>query len=386
MIRIGCIGGGQLLMLMALDSRRKALPFEFIALDPSKECPARPYLAEFIQGDFKDQWKIRELASKADILTYELEFTNSDALQLLTLKLPIHPSPSTLKTIQNKYTQAKFLRDHKIDVPDFEFVDDANSIKTALNLFGYPLMLKACYDSYDGIGNFLVKEDDEIEEALRYFGGKKLMAQEFIPFDKEISVIASKNTQGEIRLFPVAENIHLNNILRTTIVSNRLDDKTKAKAQDLAYRVMDAFQGAGTFGIEMFARDGEVSINEIAPRVHNSGHYTLDACETSQFEQHLRAISGMSLGSTEMNCDIAIMHNILGGMNGYTGRFKFEGLEELSTMPGVSFYDYGKREISSKRLRKLGHATFKYNNVISLDNALKDSLSAMQRIKIKEAA
>jgi 5-(carboxyamino)imidazole ribonucleotide synthase len=215
-------------------------------------------------------------------------------------------------------------------------------------------MLKACEDSYDGRGNFLITSKSKVHEAFDYFSGRECMLEKFVPFTKEISIMVARNPSGQIESFPVAENIHKNSILDTTIAPARITRKVELKAKKIAERTMEMLQGAGIFGIEMFVtKKGEVLVNEIAPRPHNSGHYTNEACSVSQFEQHLRAVLDLPLSRPEL-LSPAVMVNILGPENS-NGPYAIKGMMRLLSVHGVKLYIYGKK--TAKPRRKMGHIT-----------------------------
>ena len=346
---LGIIGGGQLGMM--LTEAAKKMPehiSKVIVLDPNENCSASLVGAEQIVADFKDKDSIINLANQVDIITYEIESGDSDVLKSVENKAEINPSPETLKTIQDKFLQKTFLQNHNIPVPEFIKVDDIEEVKEGLKKFGYPALLKARRDAYDGKGNFKIDSENEIETAYDYFKGQKLMLEKFVPFKMEVSVIASRNTKGEIKTYPLVENIHEKNILRETIAPSRTSNEVSEKAKKIASNTMDVLKGAGVFGIEMFVtQDDEIVINEIAPRVHNSGHHTLQSSKTSQFEQHLRAILGLDLGSTELLHN-TIMYNILGNLD-FQGEYKKIEISEKNI-----FLKMYEKKIS-KPLRKLGH-------------------------------
>jgi 5-(carboxyamino)imidazole ribonucleotide synthase len=352
-ICVGIIGGGQLGKMIAHEARRMSL--KIIVLDPTEGCPASRIADEQIVASFKDENAIMQLAEKCDVLTYEIELANSAALKELDTKgYPVRPAPETLRTIQNKYRQKVFLREHHIDVPDFELVRSEDHLYELCKKFGFPMMLKACENSYDGRGNFLITSISNVHEAFNYFPNCELMAEKFVSFTKEISIMVARNPSGQITSFPVAENIHKNNILDTSIVPARISRKVELKAKRMSEMTMEVLQGAGIFGIEMFVtRKGDVLVNEIAPRPHNSGHYTNEACSISQFEQHLRAVLDLPLGKPELLCP-AVMVNILGSESS-RGSYSIVGLTRLLNVPGVKLYMYGKK--TSKPGRKLGHIT-----------------------------
>ncbi|HSG83036.1 MAG TPA: 5-(carboxyamino)imidazole ribonucleotide synthase [Nitrosopumilus sp.] len=346
---LGIIGGGQLGMMIAEAAKKMPDEIsEIIVLDPTENCPAAQVGATQIIADFKDKDAIIELANKSDIITYEIESGDSDVLKSVQDKAEINPSPETLKIIQDKFLQKSFLQENKIPVPEFIEIKNIEDVKEGVKKFGIPTMLKARRDAYDGRGNFKINSEDDIQTAYDYFKGQPLLLEKFVPFRMEVSVIASRNTKGQIKTYPLVENIHHENILRETIAPARVSDSIAKKAEEIAEKTMSVLKGAGIFGIEMFVtKDEEVVINEIAPRVHNSGHHTLQSSETSQFEQHLRAILGLELGSTRLIHN-SIMYNILGDSS-FTGEYLPLNVSE----PGVFLKMYGKK--ISKPLRKLGH-------------------------------
>src|SRR6188472_3574764 len=299
-IRIGIIGGGQLGKMIAQEAKR--MSFEIIILDPSEDCPASCLSDELILADFKSELAIRKLAKKSDVITYEIELANSKALKSLeSRRYPVYPSPETLRIIQNKFRQKSFLMHNNINVPKFDLVRSEESLRNLCTEYGLPAMLKACEDSYDGRGNFLISSKNKIHQALEFFHGKQCMLEKFIPFVKEISIMVARNSHGQIVSFPVSENIHKNNVLDMTIVPARISKEVGLKAKKIAEKTIGALKGAGIFGIEMFVtNDEDVILNEIAPRPHNSGHYSIEACSISQFEHHIRAILDLPLSKPQL--------------------------------------------------------------------------------------
>lgn len=370
---LGIIGGGQLGMM--LTEAAKTLSGEIskiIVLDPTKNCPAALAGAEQIVADFKDQSAIIKLAEKSDIITYEIESGDSDVLKSVEKNAEINPSPETLRIIQDKFLQKTFLKANQIPVPDFLLIENIDDIKKGLEKFGYPALLKARRDAYDGKGNYKIDSKENIQSAYDYFKGQSLLLEKFVPFKMEVSVIASRNTRGQIKTYPLVENLHEANILRETIAPARVSLEIKKNAENIAKKTMTVLKGAGIFGIEMFiTKHDTILINEIAPRVHNSGHHSLQSSATSQFEQHLRAILGLELGSTELIHN-TVMYNILGSKD-------FEGKYKLPKMTEKNLYlkMYGK-EIS-KPLRKLGH----FNLVGSNGESIPELLEQLQNIKPK---
>ena len=345
--RLGIIGGGQLGMMITEAAKNLSNEIsEIIVLDPTENCPAAQAGAKQIVGDFKDEDAIVKLAEQSDIITYEIESGNTDVLS--KVKAEIEPSPSTLGIIQDKLLQKTFLLENELPISQFYKITSLDDLRKKINELGLPVLLKSRRDAYDGRGNYKISSLEEIEKAYQYFDGKSLMVEKFVDFKMEVSVIAVRNTKGEIAVYPLVENIHEDNILKMTVAPARVSDDVINDAGEIAKKTMDVLKGAGVFGIEMFIdQNDRILINEIAPRVHNSGHHTLQSCRTSQFEQHLRAILGLELGSTDL-VHKTVMCNIL-GPDGFEGKYKPVQLEK----DGVYLKMYGKDV--SKPQRKLGH-------------------------------
>ena len=368
--RLGIIGGGQLGMMIteAAQNLSDAIS-EITVLDPTVNCPAVQAGAKQIVGDYKDEDAIVKLAEQSDIITYEIESGNTDVLS--KLEAEIEPSPSTLGIIQDKLSQKTFLSENGLSVSQFYEITSLENLHEKIKELGLPVLLKARRDAYDGRGNFKITSPDEIEKAYQHFDGKSLMVEKFVNFKMEVSVIAARNTKGEIAVYPLVENIHENNILKITIAPARVSNDVIMNAGNIAKKTMEVLKGAGVFGIEMFIdQDDKILINEIAPRVHNSGHHTLQSCRTSQFEQHLRAIFGLDLGSTDL-IHKTVMCNIL-GPDGFEGKYKPVQLEK----DGAYLKMYGKS--ISKPQRKLGHF-----NVVDISNSkdISELLETVDEIK-----
>ncbi|HEY7366948.1 MAG TPA: 5-(carboxyamino)imidazole ribonucleotide synthase [Nitrosopumilaceae archaeon] len=370
---LGIIGGGQLGMMLTEAAAKFSKEIsKVIVLDPTEGCPASKVGAKQIIGDFKDEKAIVDLASKSDIITYEIESGDSDVLKSIESKTKITPSPETLKKIQDKLVQKIFLSENKLPVAEFVEINSLNDLKQKIKKFGYPSLLKIRKYAYDGRGNFKINSEKELDIAYEQFKGQSMMLEKFIDFKMEVSVIAARNTLGEIATYPLVENIHEENILRATIAPARVNEKIAKDAEYVAKKTMEVLKGAGVFGIEMFVtKDDKILINEIAPRVHNSGHHTLQSSKTSQFEQHIRAILGLKLGSTEI-VHPTIMYNILGPKN-FQGKYK-----PVKIIPenGVYLKMYEKEE--SKPKRKLGHL-----NIVDLEDSknIDTLLNKLERIK-----
>ena len=367
---LGIIGGGQLGMMLTEAAQNLGDISKIIVLDPTENCPAAKVGAQQIVADFKDEDAIKKLSELSDIITYEIESGNSDVLKKLEENTEINPSPDTLRIIQDKLLQKQFLQKNGIAVAEFEKIGNKEELNQMIDKMGLPLLLKTRRDAYDGRGNYKINSKSEIDDALDLFSGKTLMVEKFVKFEKEVSVIAARNTKGEISTYPVVENIHENNILRTTIAPGRVSEIVRKEAEKIAEKTMEVLHGAGVFGIEMFVTsDDEILINEIAPRVHNSGHHTLQSCNTSQFEQHLRAILGMDLGDSSIKTP-TIMYNILGPKT-----FQGEYNVLFKKQDNIHLKMYGKLE--SKPQRKIGHV-----NVVDVENrGMEELLKQVEDLK-----
>jgi len=356
--RIGIVGGGQLGKMMILEAKR--LGFYVAVLDPAHDCPASSVCDEVIVAKFTDESAYFRLAEKVDVITYEFEHINTAALEKIEKDgTPVYPSVRSLKTIQNKYLQKCKLRDSGIAVSRLskEYTAD----------LGSPQMFKAALGSYDGKGNWVIRSVHDVPGNVDGF------FEEFVDFKLEISVIACRGIDGTVVTYPVAENIHKNSILDMTVVPARISFDTEMDAEELAKEVMKVFKGVGTFCVEMFVdKKGKVSVNEVAPRPHNSGHYTIEGTFANQFENHIRAIAGLPLGCTEIDKS-AVMVNLLGESD---GKAQLVGLEQAYKIdPLLHVHMYGKSE--SKIGRKMGHFT-----VVSDDiEDTKDIIKRAEKIK-----
>jgi 5-(carboxyamino)imidazole ribonucleotide synthase len=347
--RVGLIGGGQLGRMIVKAG--KSLGCVCVVLDPVPHSPAGQIAARQIVGGYHDAEKIRELAADCDVLTFELENIGADTLAELEAEgRPVHPSASVLTTIQDKLTQKRFLRDHDIPTSDFEEVVSPNLEQ--FHAFGFPLVQKARRGGYDGRGVAVMATEAAFERQLPV----PSLIEHFVETEKEIAVLVARSTTGEIKTYPTVEMcMHLReNLLDLLLAPADIDDAVREQAEAIAIRTVEALQGVGIFGVEMFVdRSGRILVNEVAPRTHNSGHHTIEANVTDQFEQHLRAILGLPLGSTE-TLSPAAMINLLGAP-GETGKPVLRGLDETLAIPGVCMHLYGKATTSP--FRKMGHIT-----------------------------
>ena len=352
--KIGIIGGGQLGKMMILEAKR--LGFYVITLDPEQNCPSCSISDELIVAAFDDEEAIFELAEKVDVITYEYEHIGVTALEKVEKEGPaVYPSVASLKVIKDKLAQKTALQEQQVPVPEFVKVETVEDIYAVGERFQYPMMLKTTKGGYDGKGVALIHSYDNVVTAYESLGGgsKELMVEAFVPFEMEISIIACRGIDGARKIYPVAENIHQNSILDTTMVPARISKKQMEVAQKIADQVMEVFAGVGTFCVEMFVVGNEIYVNEVAPRPHNSGHYTIEGTWTNQFENHIRAIVGLPLGDVSLITP-TVMINLLGEIQ--DGRAEVLGVEEAYHQgQHLKVHIYGKKNV--KVDRKMGHFT-----------------------------
>jgi 5-(carboxyamino)imidazole ribonucleotide synthase len=369
--RIGIIGGGQLGLMMSEAAR--AMGYASVTvLDSTPHCPASS-VAQQIVGSLKEPAALRELARHCDILTYEIEHINTEALSALQAEgQQIHPSPAVLAIIQNKYQQKEFLTRHGISVAPYLAISSPADIELAVEKWGYPLVLKARKDAYDGRGNARINQPQDIAPALAKLGDRELYIEQCLDLEKEIGLMIARNERGEMTCHPVVEMIHERDICQVVLAPAAITDSLQAAARDIACQAIDALQGVGIFGVELFLdKQGKLWLNEIAPRPHNLGHYTIEACRTSQFVQHLRAITNLAPGSTEMLYPAAVMINILGTRNGLADPYWLDAYDTEH----VFVHLYGKRE--TKIDRKMGHITAVGDDIVSVYELAKEARAAL---------
>jgi 5-(carboxyamino)imidazole ribonucleotide synthase len=345
------VGGGQLGRM--LGEAAAPLGVEVVVSDPTPDPPAAPVVREALHGDFDDPDAVAALADRADVLTYEIELADPDLLERVSEEFdtPVHPAPDTLRTIQDKLVQKRRLRAAGVPVPAFRGVGSVAALHDALDDLGYPAMLKARRGGYDGRGNVPIESPDGVETAFGRIEGEA-MVEAFVPFERELSVIGVRGVDDR-RTFAPGENVHEEEILRETVVPARVSDDVRERAKSVARDVLDLMDGRGVFGIELFETGGEISVNEIAPRPHNSGHWTIEGALTSQFEQHVRAALGWPLGATDRR-GRTVMTNLLGDVE-KPAPAALHGVGRVLAEPGATLHWYGKHE--ARPLRKMGHVT-----------------------------
>lgn len=343
---IGIIGGGQLGKMMALAA--KAMGFRVVVLDPVPDCPCGQVADEQIIGAYDDLQAIEQLAQKSDVITYEFENIHAENLDWLANHAYVPQGTNLLKMTQDRVLEKRAIQSAGVEVAPFAVIEDIEHVHLSISDTGLPAVLKTARGGYDGKGQVVIQHPDDLLRAEALVKQGRCVLEKWIEFEKEISVIITRNPQGEVAVFPVAENIHRNNILHQTIVPARISKEVEARAIQEAQKLANAFHLVGTLAVEMFVtRDEKIYINELAPRPHNSGHYSIEACETSQFEQHIRAIANWPLARTDLLKPV-VMVNIL-------GEHQASLLEKIPGLRDWKIHLYGKKE--AKLHRKMGHVT-----------------------------
>ncbi|MFQ5788236.1 MAG: 5-(carboxyamino)imidazole ribonucleotide synthase [Thermodesulfobacteriota bacterium] len=370
-ITIGIIGGGQLARMTAIAAYR--LGIQIAILDPDSNSPAPQIVHKNVIGSLNDVHKLEEIAKISDVITLENEFVDAPLLEHLESSgIKVFPRSKTVGLIQDKLTQKRSLDLNGIHIPKFKGVSTPEDIIAVGKKYGWPLILKVRRNAYDGRGNDLIKRPEEVTRAWNNLGGDKqqLMIESFIKFKKELAIMVVRNTRGEMAIYPVVETIQKNHICHIVKAPANINPKAADNASNMAKKAIEAIDGIGVFGVEMFLLENDqVMVNEIAPRPHNSGHYTIEACITSQYENHLRAILGYPIGSTMMVRPAAVMVNLLGNREGVSN---VRGVSDALRIPEVHVHIYCKK--LTRNNRKMGHVTVIGETIEeSLDRALRAS-------------
>ncbi|WP_040205496.1 5-(carboxyamino)imidazole ribonucleotide synthase [Neobacillus jeddahensis] len=349
---IGIIGGGQLGRMMAMAA--KVQGFRIAVLEPTTDSPCGQVADVEVLGAYDDRDAISQLADVSDVITYEFENIDADTLAWLCEQAYVPQGPNLLTVTQDRIKEKAAIQHAGADVAPYEVVERMENLVEKITTLGYPAVLKTARGGYDGKGQLVIQAENDLLKAQLLLNHGPCVLEKWIPFEKEISVIVTRRPDGETSVLPVAENIHKENILHTTIVPARISQVIQSEAVRLAKTLADSLQLVGTLAVEMFVTvDGQIFINELAPRPHNSGHYSIEACGTSQFEQHIRAICNWPLGSTKL-LKPAVMVNLLGE--------QLESLyEEIPIMKDWKIHLYGKKEAKIKR--KMGHVTILRDSV-----------------------
>lgn len=351
---IGVVGGGQLGRMLALEARR--MGYRTLVLDPAPDAPAAQVADGQIRAPLGDADAMRELARRSDVVTLEWENADVDALRALPPEVPVHPGPHVLEVAQHRVREKDAARRLGLPTAGYRPVGSAEELRAALAEIGTPAVLKTARGGYDGKGQAVIRAPAEADAALAAVAprpGTELILEAFVPFRLEVSAVCARTEAGEVATFPIAENVHERGILDATIVPARVEESVAREARRIAEAMAEGLGVVGLLAVEMFVEaDGHLRVNEVAPRPHNSGHYTWEACVVSQFEQHLRAVCGLPLGATDL-LRPAAMVNLLGEHVGNgEGR---PGLVEALRDPAVALHLYGKHE--GRPGRKMGHLT-----------------------------
>ncbi|MEH2317016.1 5-(carboxyamino)imidazole ribonucleotide synthase [Nostoc sp.] len=365
MKRVGVIGGGQLAWMMA-DAAEK-LGLELVIQTPSEHDPAVSIAQEIVFAPVDDASATEILAKKSDVITFENEFVNLQALSLLGQQgVCFRPRLEALAPLLDKYHQRCYLRDLGLPVPQFFALDEAENLKSKIEYLGFPAVLKSRRHGYDGQGTFIIQDFATLEQKLT-LNQSLFLLEEFVPFERELAIIAARSVEGEIVTYPVVETQQEQQVCRRVIAPAQITPNQVAEIQAIAHTLLNSLKVVGILGIELFlSTDGKVLVNEIAPRTHNSGHFSLDACETSQFEQHLRAVCGLPLGNAALQYAGAVMVNLLGYENSHSDYQSQR--QQIAKIPQAHVHWYGKTE--SRPGRKLGHVT------VLLDHQNRESVTA----------
>jgi 5-(carboxyamino)imidazole ribonucleotide synthase len=350
--RVGVIGGGQLVWMMAAAADR--LGVELVVQTPSKTDPAVAIAADTILAPVGDASATAQLAAQCDLITFENEFVDLRALALLESQgICFRPGIQALSPLLDKYNQRSYLKELGLPTPKFAALEDAPISNSQLPT-AFPVVLKTRRHGYDGQGTFILKNLAELQTTLDRLPGVPLLLEEFVPFERELAAIAARSVTGEIAIYPIVETQQEQQVCRRVVAPADISQAVVERVEAIARTLLSRLQVVGVFGIELFLTGaGDVLVNEIAPRVHNSGHFTLDACQTSQFEQHLRAVCGLPLGGVAMHSAGAVMVNLLGyeqSSSDYQAK-----RQRLAAIANAHVYWYGKTE--SRPGRKLGHVT-----------------------------
>ncbi len=352
-MKIGILGGGQLARMIIEETGK--FGFTYRILSDVEDSPAGQLCSEQVTGKFSDYEALKKFASGCDIVTLENEFIGSEYVKYIEdLGIKVLPGSGIVALIQDKLLQKRNLKDAGIPVPSFCEVKTPGDVENFAADYGYPVILKSRTMGYDGKGNYRIDRKDDIEDALRTLSKRgELMCEEFVDFRRELAVQCVRSVTGGTGIYPVVESIQKDHICNVVKANGDFDSALTKKINSIAETILSELNYTGVLAIELFEKEsGEVLVNELAPRVHNTGHYTIEGCYVSQFENHIRAVAGLPLGSCDLKCRAAVMINILGERN---GKAKSEGLGEFLKEKNAYIHIYGKKE--TRTGRKMGHIT-----------------------------
>ncbi|PZO09620.1 MAG: 5-(carboxyamino)imidazole ribonucleotide synthase [Lysobacteraceae bacterium] len=367
MTTVGILGGGQLARMLALSGA--PLGLRFLVLDSTPDACAAQF-APLLQADYRDQDALASFADQVDVATFDFENVPAESARWLAERVPVFPSPRALAVAQDRLAEKTLFRELGIPVPEFADIASRQAMDEALQRIGTPCILKTRRLGYDGKGQFRIKSPDDADAAWAALGSQAdtvgLILEGFVAFQRELSVLAVRGRDGELRAWPLTENWHESGILSASLAPAAVDAALQAQALATARKVAEALDYVGVFALELFLRDGVLLANEMAPRVHNSGHWTIEGAETSQFQNHLRAVLGLPLGDTR-----AIGHSVMLNWIG-----EMPSLLPVLAEASGHWHDYGK---SPREGRKVGHATLRADTREALADALERTGRALGR-------
>lgn len=339
---IGILGGGQLGRMLSVAAAR--LGFKTAIFEPGGDCPASHVANFHLQAEYSDTEALKRFAESVDVITYEFENIPTEALDVLEALRPVRPGRKALKVSQDRLAEKSFVEGLGLSVAPFAAVDDAEDLAEAIEEIGCPAILKTRRFGYDGKGQARLKASKDAKAALSDMAGASAILEGFVDFDYEVSVIGARGLDGAFAAFTPGENVHSDGILDTTTVPSRMSDATTAEAMGIAQKIMDRLDYVGVMGVELFVHSEGLIVNEIAPRVHNSGHWTQNGCAIDQFEQHIRAVAGWPIGDGRRHLNVTMTNLIGDDMN---------RVPLLATDPNNALHLYGKAD--AKPGRKMGH-------------------------------
>jgi 5-(carboxyamino)imidazole ribonucleotide synthase len=368
MATVGILGGGQLARMLALSGA--PLGLRFLVMDTEADACAGQF-APLLVGDYRDEDALAEFASRVDVATFDFENVPAVSAQWLSERVPVFPNPRALAVIQDRLAEKTLFRETGIPVPEFSDVISREALVAAIAVIGTPAILKTRRLGYDGKGQFRIRSFDDVDAAWQALGPQAdtvgLILEAFVPFERELSVVAVRGRGGEFRTWPLTENWHVDGVLSASLAPAKADDALVATAFDYARRLAEKLDYVGVLALELFCHGGVLLANELAPRVHNSGHWTIEGAETSQFQNHLRAVLGLPLGATRMRGH-ACMLNWIGTL---------PDAAALLQVGGAHWHDYGK---SPRIGRKVGHATLRADSPVELAQVLQRVGVALDRV------
>lgn len=365
MTTVGILGGGQLARMLALSGA--PLGLRFLVMDNTPDACAGQFVPQ-LTADYRDEAALAQFADRVDVATFDFENVPADSAQWLAERVPVFPNPRALAVAQDRLAEKSLFRDLGIPVPGFAAVDTRADLEAAVAAIGTPCILKTRRLGYDGKGQFRLKSPTDVDAAWAALGEQShgLILEAFVPFQRELSVVAVRTRGGEFRTWPLTENWHESGILSASLAPATVDAVLEEKAVAHARAVAESLDYVGVFALELFLKDGELLANEMAPRVHNSGHWSIEGAETSQFQNHLRAVLGLPLGSTRA-LGLSCMLNWIG---------ELPVAEAVLAEASGHWHDYGK---TSRAGRKVGHATFRADTAGELAAALERAGTALGR-------